>query len=81
MKAVVKWFDQARGFGFLIYEDRQKQPKEIFAHYSQVKGEGYKALIPGETVQFDIAHTDKGIQASNIERDPDIANRVWRRKE
>lgn len=79
MNAVVKWYNQEKGFGFLIYQEN-KQPKEIFVHYSRILGEGFKTLTPGETVQFEVGHTDKGIQAINVLRDPDFANRVYRKE-
>ena len=62
MQGKVKWFDEAKGFGFI---DRGKG-KDVFVHYSQIKGKGYRTLAEGERVEFDLYHSEHGIQAKNV---------------
>ena len=62
MKGTVKWFNDEKGFGFITAEDG----KDVFAHFSQIKADGFKKLTEGEEVTFDIVDGDKGPQASNI---------------
>jgi len=59
--ATVKWFDKAKGYGFLICGDQ-----EIFAHYSKIQTEGFKTLLPGMTVEIEIYETEKGLMAGKI---------------
>lgn len=67
-KGTVKWFDNAKGYGFITYIDEYNKKKEIFVHYSQVQGQGYKTLVEGETVEFEILTTSKGTQAVCVYR-------------
>ena len=62
MKSRVKWFNDAKGYGFI----ENDQLDDIFVHYSQVNKEGYKSLSSGDTVQFDLITTDQGYQATNV---------------
>ncbi|MBU1145165.1 MAG: cold shock domain-containing protein [Firmicutes bacterium] len=62
MTGKVKWFNAEKGFGFITAEDG----KDIFAHFSQIQKDGYKALQEGEAVSFDVTEGQKGPQASNI---------------
>ena len=67
MKGTVKWFDEGKGYGFVITEDG----KEFFVHWKSivtVSELGRKTLIPDEEVEFDTIETDRGIQAINIIR-------------
>jgi CspA family cold shock protein len=59
----VKWFNNEKGYGFIDYVDGE----DIFVHYSNIKQEGYKTLTEGQMVQFDLIHTEKGLQAINVE--------------
>ena len=61
---VVKWFNNAKGYGFILSEDGGD---EIFAHYSAITMEGYKTLKAGQPVQFDIIQGPKGLHAINIQ--------------
>lgn len=61
-KGIVKWFNQKKGYGFIISEDG----KEIFVHFSSIQGEGYKTLREGEEVKFEITKGEKGEQATNV---------------
>lgn len=58
----VKWFNNEKGFGFIEYNDKE----DIFVHYSSIRTEGYKTLIEGQKIQFDLVKTDKGLQAKNV---------------
>lgn len=60
----VKWFNNAKGYGFIV----QEGGPEVFVHYSAIEGEGYKTLSEGQEVDFEIADSDKGPQATNVTR-------------
>ena len=62
LKGTVKWFNNAKGYGFIGREDGP----DVFVHYSAVSAEGYKSLQEGDTVEFEIAEGAKGPQASNV---------------
>jgi cold shock protein len=62
MNGTVKWFNAQKGFGFITGEDG----KDVFAHFSQIKSDGYKSLEEGQKVTFDVAQGPKGPQAENI---------------
>jgi cold shock protein len=62
MNGTVKWFNAQKGFGFITGEDG----KDVFAHFSQIKSEGYKSLEEGQKVTFDVTQGPKGPQAENI---------------
>jgi cold shock protein len=59
----VKWFNNAKGFGFILSEDGGE---DLFAHYSAIEMDGYKTLKAGQTVDFDIIQGQKGMHATNI---------------
>ena len=58
----VKWFNNSKGYGFIV----QDGGPELFVHYSAIQGDGYKTLVEGQTVQFDITQSEKGPQAANV---------------
>jgi CspA family cold shock protein len=62
MKGTVKWFNDEKGFGFITAEDGT----DVFAHFSEIQKDGFKKLVEGEEVTFDITQGAKGPQASNI---------------
>jgi cold shock protein len=61
----VKWFDSKKGFGFIVNEDGQ----DVFAHFSVIVGEGFRALQEGEVVNYEPAVGAKGLSASKIVRE------------
>jgi len=63
-KGKVKWFNAAKGFGFIETEDGQ----DVFVHFSAIDMDGYKTLDEGMEVQFEVTDGDKGPQASNVTR-------------
>lgn len=59
----VKWFNNAKGFGFIIAEGRDE---DLFAHYSAIQMDGYRTLKAGQPVRFEIIQGPKGLHAVNI---------------
>lgn len=62
MSGKVKWFNNEKGYGFIDHVTGE----DIFVHYSAIKQEGYKSLAEGQTVEFDLIETPKGLQAVNV---------------
>ena len=58
----VKWFNDAKGFGFIEREEGE----DVFVHFRSIRGEGYRTLKQGARVEFDISETDKGFQAEDV---------------
>lgn len=63
-RGTVKWFNEAKGFGFITQEDG----KDVFVHFSSIKGDGFRTLGEGEAVEFDIETDAKGPRAVNVVR-------------
>ena len=61
----VKWFNDAKGFGFITPEGGQK---DCFVHHSAIQGQGFKSLAEGEQVEFEIVQGAKGPAAENVTR-------------
>ncbi len=61
----VKWFNNARGYGFINSDGGQD---DIFVHYRNIQGDGYKSLREGQRVEFELQQGDKGLQADNVAR-------------
>ena len=58
----VKWFNSSKGFGFIARESGD----DVFVHYSSIRGEGYRSLEEGQSVEFDIVEGQKGPQAQDV---------------
>jgi CspA family cold shock protein len=65
MYGKVKWFNDAKGFGFITPEDSDQ---DCFVHHSSILAEGFRTLTEGERVQFEIVQGDKGPAARNVVR-------------
>lgn len=65
IRGKVKWFNNAKGFGFIGREDGQP---DVFVHYSAIQSDGYKSLQEGDDVEFEIGQGSKGPQAENVTR-------------
>ena len=63
MRGKVKWFNNEKGYGFIEYNNHE----DIFVHYSSILTEGYKTLVEGQYVDFELVITDKGLQAKKVE--------------
>ncbi len=63
-KGTVKWFNDAKGYGFISRSDGP----DVFVHYSAVQGDGFKTLSEGQQVEFDVVDGPKGKQAANVVR-------------
>lgn len=63
-KGTVKWFNDAKGYGFI----EQSGGDSIFVHFSAIVGEGFRTLREGDQVEFEVHETDKGLQAANVVR-------------
>jgi cold shock protein len=60
----VKWFNDAKGYGFIAREDGP----DVFVHHTAIQSEGFRSLSEGQTVEFDITEGPKGLQAANVRK-------------
>lgn len=63
MRGKVKWFNNEKGYGFI---ETSESCEDIFVHYSTILSEGFKTLVEGQYVEFELVRTDKGLQAKNV---------------
>jgi CspA family cold shock protein len=60
----VKWFNDAKGYGFISQEDGE----DVFVHFSAIQAQGFKSLAEGDRVEFEVARGPKGLQAANVRK-------------
>jgi len=60
----VKWFNDAKGFGFITQEGGE----DVFVHFSAVAAQGFKSLAEGDQVEFEVPRGPKGLQAANVRK-------------
>jgi CspA family cold shock protein len=70
-EGTVKWFNPRKGYGFITAGDG----KDIFVHYADISGEGYRTLVEGDVVTFDIVEGEKGLRAENVVHQPGPENK------
>jgi len=63
-KGTVKWFNGAKGYGFI----QRSTGEDVFVHFSAIQESGYRSLNEGETVEFELTTGPKGLQAANVAR-------------
>jgi CspA family cold shock protein len=63
-EGTVKWFNDAKGFGFI----EQDNGPDVFVHFSEIQGDGFKSLAEGDRVSFDVTEGQKGPQSSNVRK-------------
>jgi len=64
MKGVVKWFNDKKGYGFIADEEGN----ELFVHYQEIQGDGFKTLQENDNVEFEVGEGEKGPKAMNVRK-------------
>ncbi|MDH5560710.1 MAG: cold shock domain-containing protein [Deltaproteobacteria bacterium] len=62
IKGKVKWFDNKKGYGFITRDEGD----DVFVHFKEIRGDGYRTLKDGQLVEFNLNKGDKGLQASDV---------------
>ena len=62
-KGTVKWFNDAKGYGFI---EQESGGEDVFVHHSAILADGYRSLKEGQTVEFEITKESKGLRAANV---------------
>ena len=63
-QGTVKWFNKAKGYGFVVRESGD----DVFVHFSAIQGDGFRTLIEGEKVEFEVTDGPRGLQAVNVNK-------------
>lgn len=63
LSGTVKWFNNARGYGFITCGEGSE---DVFVHYRNIRGEGYRSLSEGQSVEFAVQKGEKGLQAEDV---------------
>ena len=69
IKGKVKWFNDAKGYGFI----EQEGGEDVFVHFSSIQMDGFKTLAEGQVVEFEVKQGDKGLHATNVSNLPPLA--------
>jgi len=64
VRGTVKWFNEAKGFGFIA----QETGEDVFVHFSQIEGGGFKTLADGDQVEYDVTKGPKGLAATKVRK-------------
>ena len=64
LHGTVKWFNEAKGFGFIS----QPEGEDVFVHFSAIAGDGFKTLADGDAVEFEVTKGPKGLSAQNVRK-------------
>ncbi len=65
VSGTVKWFNNAKGFGFIT---REESSDDVFVHFRSIQGEGYRTLNEGQAVEFSLIEGPKGLQAEDVQK-------------
>jgi CspA family cold shock protein len=65
VNGTVKWFNNAKGFGFIT---REAEDGDVFVHFRSIQGDGYRTLNEGQEVEFDLIEGPKGLQAEEVQK-------------
>ncbi|MCK4330573.1 cold-shock protein [candidate division WOR-3 bacterium] len=65
VRGKVKWFNESKGYGFI---EREDGGDDVFVHYSEIQGEGFKNLLEGDEVTFEVVDDAKGQKATNVNK-------------
>ncbi len=63
-QGTVKWFNAAKGYGFI----KRESGEDVFVHFSAIRADGYRSLEQGDAVEFEVTNGPKGLQAANVVR-------------
>lgn len=70
MIGTVKWFNSGKGYGFIRPDAGQGMDEDVFVHFTQIVGEGFRELTDGQRVEFDVDRGKKGFQAVEVRPEP-----------
>ena len=65
VSGTVKWFNNAKGFGFIT---REENDSDVFVHFRSIQGDGFRSLDEGQTVEFNLTEGPKGLQAEDVQK-------------
>lgn len=72
-RGVVKWFNDAKGYGFI----QRENGSDVFVHYSAIAGEGFRSLAEGQQVEFEVEEGPRGLNARNVKLLDTLSGQSW----